>query len=571
MAFHRIETDVPLSNAAKARLTAVHMPKYKLSALKLVLPIVVVCAAAAQSGGDGQFGCPGRTQFFDKVDFQFAPIGQDAIEQWQARPALAFDGFDENRYGFRQIALYRWREPVQRESDSGDSGSADADAVYRAQLAVRLMGARGDQWFELNAGTGEKATPDELLYLQAGADAGGDGEQAAAAMAQAFSIRPATPDPALPLFLLDFSYSTPATGPVVNRLLLDARSGTPQISRAVQCMQAQPAGAGVCDVPDRTLYDNLRCAWESASADFHCAMTSPFGGGNTARSARRDFYLFRQKPALPDWYTAQSPADLGALAVQIRNQGGTTSGVMVPDLGPVALLARYKDLLPGAEVFIFASPGAGPRVNSHLSLVIVSAQGRATVERIPTWVLSGEKADESARPRGYTPLAANDVYRTAAIEDRAGFHAFKAVLTSNSNAVGGSSSSPTHVVYWIGVEAVEGKLVPSAVRVASDGGTAAACAQEIHDGTAISIEPQQGMAAATVHVRPPDLPGETAAPADDESEAPSGCVWIGGLYWKPGTGFQVRKVDEDCEAGMPEVTITEDGRISVKAASASQQ
>jgi hypothetical protein len=542
------------------------MPKYKLLALIFVLLIVPVCAATAQSGGDGQFGCPGRTQFFDKLDFQFAPIAQDAIEQWQARPALAFDGFDETRYGFRQIALYRWREPVQGEGDSGDSGSAAADAVYRAQIAVRLMGARGDRWFELNAGSGEKTTPDELLYLQAGADAGGGDEQAAAAMAQAFSIRPATPDPALPLFLLDFSYSTPATGPVVNRLLLDARSGRPQISKAVQCLQAQPAGAGICDVPDRTLYDNLRCDWESGSGDFRCAMTSPFGGGNTARSARRNFYLFSQKPAMPDWYTAQSPADLGALAVQLRNQTGTASGVMVPDLGPVMLLARYKDLLPGSEVFIFASPGAGAKVNAHLSLVIVPAQGRATVERIRTWVLSGEKTDESARPRGYTPLPANDVYHTAALEDRAGFHAFKAVLTSNSNAIADQSSSgPTHVVYWIGVEAVEGKLVPSAVRVASDGGTAAACAQEMHDGTAISIERQQGMAAATVHVRPPDLPGTTAEQADDESDAPSGCVWIGGLYWKPGTGFDVRKVDEDCEAGMPEVAITADGQITVKA------
>ena len=547
------------------------MPKYRFVFLVFLLSIVAVCAAAAQSGGDGQFGCPGRTQFFSKVDLQFAPVGQDAIEQWQARPALAFDGFDEKRYGFRQVAFYRWREPLQAQTDNGGSGTADADSVYRVQLAVRLMGARGDQWFELNSANGEKATPDELLYMEAGADAGGDEEQAAAAIAQTFSIRPATPDPALPLFLLDFSYSSPATGPVVNRLLLDARPGSPQISKAVQCMQGQPDAGGVCDVADRTVYDNLRCAWEAATGDFHCAMTSPFGGGNSGRIARRDFYLFSDKPALPDWY-AQSPADLGALAIQLRSQTGTASGVMVPGLGPVTLLARYKDLLPGSEAFIFASPGAGAKVNAHLSLVIVSAQGQPIVGRIPTWVLSGEKKDESPRPRGYTPLPVNDVYRTAPLEDRAGLHAFKAVLTSESNAAADQpSSGPTHVVYWIGVEAVDGKVVSSAVRVASDGLSAATCAQEVHDGTAISIEPQQGMAAATVHVRPPDLPGEAAAQPDDESEAPSGCVWIGALYWKAGSGFQVRKVDEDCEAGMPQVTITGEGQITVKAASSTEQ
>jgi hypothetical protein len=124
-------------------------------------------------------------------------------------------------------------------------------------------------------------------------------------------------------------------------------------------------------------------------------------------------------------------------------------------------------------------------------------------------------------------------------------------------------------VYWIGVEAASGKLVSSAVRVASDGSTHESCAAGSHDGTAISIEPQGGMAAATVHVRPPDALVQSSSAGDPN--IPSGCVWIGGLYWKPGTGFQVRKLDQDCDAGMPLVSISDDGQITLKDGEAPEQ
>lgn len=550
------------------------MPKCKFACLTLMLLVLALRAATAQTG-EGRFGCPGRTRFFANTDLQLEPMAQDGIEQWKTRPALAFDGFDEKRYGFHQIALYRWRVPLQSQDASEpepDSGAAGAQSVYRAALAVRLMGVRGDRWFELNPSGPQRATPDDLLYMQTAADTTGDQEdsgtqdQSAASIAQSFSIRPATPDPALPIFVLDFSYSSGAAGSVSNRLLLDARGGKPQISRAVQCVGSEP-GDGVCNVPGSTTYDNLRCAWEPASGDFRCAMTSPFGAENAARIARKDFYLYSGRPALPDWYTAQTWPDLATLALQLsRSQTGVASGVMLPEFGPVTLLVRYKDLLPGTEQFVFASPGAGSRVNAHFSLVTISSEGRARVQRIPKWVLSGEKTDESARPRGYTPLPNEDRYHTSPLEDRAGFHALQAVLTASSSAASDQAASgSTHVVYWIGVEAVDGKLVASAVRVAGDGSTVTGtCTQEAHEGTATSIEPQQGMAAATVHVRPPDLPGTAAVQPDDESEVPSGCAWIGGLYWKPATGFQVRKVDDDCEAGIPEVSITDDGQVTVK-------
>ena len=528
---------------------------------KSVLIILVFLSlpySSAHAQGEGQFGCLGRTQLYEHAAVQFSPISDDALEQWKTRPGLAFEGFDEKKYGFRQIAFYRWREPLEL---GGDSTAPMAGAI----LAVRLVGSHGDRWFEwepisANADDPHSATPRDLLYIQAGQE-GETPEQVSDSLVQSFIVRPASSDPTLPLFLLEFGYTANSTGPVLNRLLLDARTGKPEISKAVQCVEP-PAANGTCDSPKRITYDHLSCSWDQPAGDFRCNMTSPFGE-DSGRLAARPFYLFANKPALPDWSTSQTVPDLGAFALEM-NRGRSPAGVtMVPGYGPVTLLARYKDLLPETEVFVFASPGAGATANAHLTLVSVSAQGRTEIADIPKAVLSGEKTDESPRPEGYAPLGAGDRYHTKPLVDRPGFHALQAVLSTNSEEQ--PPSPPVHVVYWIGLENAEGRLISSAVRVASDGLTYGRCAEDAHDGSAISIEQQQGMAAATVHVRPPDVPSNTSAEEAADSEVLSGCVWIGALYWSPGAGFQIHKTDDSCETGVPQVSISEDGRITVKA------
>ena len=547
------------------------MPKFLLASL---FCFVCCVSAVAQTPGDGQFGCPDRTQFFEKPSLQFVRISQQAIEQWQSRPYLTFAGFDETRYGFQQVVIYASREEVQQ------GGESDPDPVYRLALAVHLSGTRGQRWYQMvqpqgSIATAQTASPDELPHMQANANMVSgqptDEDQQSSTlgdMASLLSIRPATPVSSIPIFLLDFGYRSAgveAAQVVSNRLVLDLRSARPQISKALECLPAVAQAA--CDVPGEPMagYENLRCSWDTSASDFRCSLSSPFGGQYATRSASRDFYLLSSRSAWPQWYTSQTPPDLRALALQLSRTGDATAGnLMVPQLGPVTLLGRFKDLQPGSETFIFASPGAGSSINARLWLATVSAQGVA-ISPIPKWILSGEKTDESAAPAGYTPVAANDRYHISPLADRPGFHALQAVLTFDSSPSANSSqdsAGSSHVVYWIGVEAVNGKLVSNAVRVASDGSTYGSCAADSHDGTAISIEPQGGMAAATVHVRPPDALVQSSSTGD--SDVPSDCVWIGALYWKPATGFQVRKVDQDCDAGMPLVSISEDGQITVK-------
>jgi hypothetical protein len=548
------------------------MPKFPLLLFACLLLSCVL--TVAQSPGDGQFGCPGPTQFFGNTSLAFAPLSQAAISRWGQRPSVSFSGFEETRYGFQEIAIYTWRTEVQQSDENGDS-------VYRLRLAVRLTGARGVRWFELvqplgNLDTAQTATNDDLLHMQANAsmlsprDTGSDESSSLGEMANLVSIRLATPTPSVPLFVVDFGYRTPgveAETVVSNRLLLDLRSGKPRISGAVQCPSA--VAAGTCDSPDQPKagYDNLRCLWDTSTGDFRCTMTSPFGGEYASRTATRDFYLLSGRPAWPAWYTAQTPSDLLSLALQLSaNPASNGVNIMVPELGPVNLIASYKDLLPGTETLIFSSPGAGPTVNAHFWLVTISSRGSVVTQSIEKWVISGEKTDEGAAPAGYTPEFRNDEYRTTTLEDRAGFHAVQVVMTSDApSGAEQGSSQPVHVVYWVGVQAANGKLISSAVRVASDGSTHGSCAADAHDGTAISIEQQGGMAAATVHVRPAAFSArEMAPPQPDDAEIPAGCVWIGALYWKPGAGFRVRKTDQDCDEGAPQVSITKDGQISVQ-------
>lgn len=221
--------------------------------------------------------------------------------------------------------------------------------------------------------------------------------------------------------------------------------------------------------------------------------------------------------------------------------------------GPFTLLQHFKDLLPDADVFVFASPGAGDVWNTHLSLVTVRSSGETDVQSISKWGIAGEKTDESEAPKDLVPLKAEDTYHTHIVEQRAGFRAFDAVLTAMPG-----QAKLGHVLYWIGLEAVDGKLVSSAVRLASDGFVYGGCGQEYREGTAASIRKKADTAEATVRVQ-----GQFNAEYTNTypTEGPN-CVWTSLLHWKPGAGFRARKLVDNCKSAHQEVTITEDGVVS---------
>lgn len=533
-----------------------------LKSFAVLLFLCLICSlSSAQTPEEGQFGCSRQTRYFESVDLGFVPISDaQRIDAWQSRPGVTFD-ISGQEHGFTSVGFYGQRVPLP---------GADLKTTGRVKLAVRLVGPRGDRWFDLEPQNADAKAPlNKLLYV--GRELTGGDDQSDQSDPQTneggapwLKIAPATPDPALPIFVLQYEFQDQvksASSTVENRLLVDLRSGRPQLSRAVQCIDWESAGA--CGAPASSIASNLHCAWENAARDFRCTMTEAFGPSTAIRAATRDFYLLGGKTAVAEWHSAETPPDIESLALRLsKDESASASDTIVPNLGPVTLLGRYKDLVPGSEVFVFASPGAQANVSAQFSLVTVPAQGRPTVQAVPEFEISGQKLEANAAQPGFTPEAAGDIYRVAAIEDRPGFHALQVAtgfVPAAGNTVQDGSSNLVHALYWIGLEGGTRGLLADAIRVASEGSIPGDCGQVHHDASAISLQPQSGMTAATIRVRPAE------ASADPHGAQPAAtCVWVGALYWKQGNGFAVQKTGDDCDAGMPEISISEDGQITTQ-------
>ena len=535
----------------------------------------------AQINTAGQIGC-GQEQraSVNAPTLQFVVVSApDAIKQWKTRPVVAFAGFDAVKYGFTQAEFYRWHLPVPgREDFDGTTTSKD-----RLALAIRVVNSGGERWFELTAR--EKETEDQLYIQPLIMNDESDAEDASKHVPKPddmdgwINIQLATPDAGLPLFILKYQHNdleVYSASSLENKLLVDLRTSTPQTVNSVSCRSFESIG-GACSGRDEGFEgsDTLQCQWDAKASDFRCTMTTPYGSVYAQRRAQEDFYLLSNKPASESAESVQSLRDLAFL---IRNnQINQTERVPVSGLGPTTMLEHFNDLLPQTDVFVFASPGAGEMWNAHLPLVTIDADGKVDVQAIPKWGIAGAVTDEyktnefkdivpiqagdSCCNDHFVPLGSDDAYSTHTLEQRAGFRAFDAILT-----VGSEKRNPVHVVYWIGLEVVDGKIVANAVRVAGESWMYTGCGQEYREGTARFIRRKAGVAEATVGVQGPYNPeSSTAFPPDYPTEGPN-CVWTDFLHWKAGAGFRVHKVGEDCKAPHENIKISEDGILTVPAA-----
>ena len=535
----------------------------------------------AQINTAGQIGCQEEQRAsVNAPALQFVVVAApDAIKQWKTRPVVAFAGFDAVKYGFTQAEFYRWHLPVPgREDFDGTTTSKD-----RLALAIRVVNSGGERWFELTAR--EKETEDQLYIQPLIMNDESDAEDASKHgpkpddMDGWINIQLATPDAGLPLFILKYQHNdleVYSASSLENKSLVDLRTSTPQTVNWVSCRSFESIG-GACSGRDEGFEgsDTLQCQWDAKASDFRCTMTTPYGSVYAQRRAQEDFYLLSNKPASESAEPVQSLRDL-AFAIR-NNNTNVTDGVLASGLGPTTMLEHFNDLLPQTDVFVFASPGAGEMWNAHLSLVTIDANGKVDVQAIPKWGIAGEETDEyktdelkdivplqagdSCCNDHFVPLGSDDAYSTHTLEQRAGFRAFDAILT-----VGSEKRNPVHVVYWIGLEVVDGKIVANAVRVAGESWMYTGCGQEYREGTARFIRRKAGVAEATVGVQGPYNPeSSTAFPPDYPTEGPN-CVWTDFLHWKAGAGFRVHKVGEDCKAPHENIKISEDGILTVPAA-----
>jgi hypothetical protein len=546
--------------------------------LKNLFAVVVVAVGSyAQGPGAGHFGCSvGESNFYSDPGLKLVQFIETArIQEWQKRPAVRFQGFSEKNNGFTGINFFRWHVPIK--GHKGRHKDFNRDAEERLALAIELISLKGEtRWFELQE-PADSHISDSLLRIQPdiGSNASDEpnDEEQSDPTTQPVSSRPqpmdemskwlvverATPDPSVPLFLLAFAYSdggANASGSIETQLMLDARDGVPKIARALQCVTWE--GGGACGAPDYAsqTHTGMMCSWEKSANDFACALIGDFGEGYGPRSAQKDFYLISGKQAKPEWQTPGTPLDLAQWSAQLHASETVPTVAKIPGLGKTTLLKRYSDMARATEVMVFASPAETSSYGERLWLAAVSQDGKATVRRIPLWVISGEELKEGNAGPLYTPLDVDEKFVTDELEHRAGFRALQVTATITSESI--------HVLYWIGLETQpDGALVANAVRVASEASQYSHCGQELSDGTAVSLIRKPEVAEATLRIRPQDRNSVDTGPDD---ATPASCIATSVLHWKPGSGFRIRKVAEDCKASVPNVKITDDGKISATVA-----
>jgi hypothetical protein len=568
----------------------------KMPALLWIAISLMPGCAFAQTEAPGQFSCdPKLRAEFHKAYLRFDQMtSAEAMQQWKARPVLRFEGFNAAIYGFTRAEFYRWHVPVPGRE--GYDQGAMSNSTDRLALAVRVLGPKEERWFEL---ANVEQDSDESLFIQRwglhesdsnSGDAGPPGEAASKSdeMAAWLHLQFATPDTKLPLFLLDYQHDSSGTyqaETIDHHLLLDLRKGTPQIITVLTCSVFEPIG-GACSAQDKAWEGNtvIQCPWDATASDFYCTLTAPYGSPHAARTAQTEFYLLSHKPVKSSAKHAEVFADVGQLALHIRdNPTAETKDVFVSNVhsqqahpltsGSTTLLQRFKNVLPDSEVFVFASAGPGDMTNAHLTLVTLRDNDKPVIQSIPKWGIAGDQTDEFKRVFGQdevVPLTANDLeelsvyvpiahdsYRTHILEQRPGFSAFDVIVTAPQK-----EQNAVHIVYWVGLEAVDGKLLANAVRLAGDSSVYGGCGHEFLEATATLIRKKAGSAEATVRVQGQFQP-EYSDPYPTEGPH---CVWNGVLHWKAGAGFRVRKLGEDCKVPHQELRITEDGEISAQGA-----
>ena len=528
----------------------------------LLLPIAIVAALLAQESAPSTsvatFGCGGpsdliRTDFYEKPGETFKVVAPPAgRELWMHRK---FEGFDEHEYGFSSVEFFL--NPVTTTGYSGNWGD-EASKITGMQLYVHVTSttARKNKWYLLEGG--EEPREDGLLFVQPTINEpeqnAGDGDEKTPArdpLDDWMALQLATPEPGLPLFTITDQYSdhgANAGGTIGNNLLIDLQSGEPTMRAAAQCINWE--GGGACTAPDTTAvhYQNTNCAWLKEESDFLCTTTGPWGGSYNPLSAKREFFLLREKePARLAWAT-DALRSLEAFVATFR--GKEKGRALVRGVGPVDLIWKSDSLLPGKQVLLLASPGAGDEDNTRFTVATMSRDGAISLLPVSKWSIGGEESDDNVAPEGFTPSDDNTSVTAAEFAQFNGAHLLRAV---DVRTTGGTS---IHVIYLIGLQAKGGNLVTNAVRLASESTTYMHCGFEGADATAVTFDWMTDENAATIRVQP-----QEGSPGDGNNQA---CSWEGKLRWVDRLGFRVRKIRDLCTLAPKDVVIDDWGAITTK-------
>jgi len=261
-----------------------------------------------------------------------------------ARPR-SFGPFDRGVYGFERVLFY-----VDVPEPDGSW------RVQEADLLIRLDGPRSP-WFRM-VESGRRAELPQLSMSR-----GPEGQ----------NVRAATPDPAVPLFVVELTMND-GRSDVTSQYLVDLRPGRPRVPALLECVEVLSWGAcGAWDAGYSWPSGPVACAWERDRGDFQCRETSAVSTPWGSRTSVREFALL-SAPEREETRATRLASELGAFAASAA--GDPSARRDVETIGPSTPWRNFP--APEAEAWCCSGRPAPPPRSGRVSS---SACGRRTASR----------------------------------------------------------------------------------------------------------------------------------------------------------------------------------------------
>jgi hypothetical protein len=510
--------------------------------------VLLLCALAHAQQADASaapsaFSCSdqysdARLTWVSDFDFQRLPARPPA----EALPAsvrpVTFGPFDARRYGFERVEFY----PHAVLPPAEQYGDIETNTELR--LYLRLLAPGGESWWTLVLKDDQHASlAADVSRFQL--DPEGKHPD--------FSDDPASlaaPDAALPLFRLAFTSRTTGASTVATEqtlLLVDLRSGTPQVGAQLVCSEVD--GGGVCGAPDNANAPRAttQCDWQPARQDYLCQSDSG--------SARHSYYLLsRQDAYVPPAGQPQSPGEFAQWIEKDRAWMKRTP--VLEGYGPVQALLR----LPARGQFRYLMGAPGAAHIARFLLVTLRPGAEPTVQQLAVRGLTEDPEAEPAAPQPDFPSDALPASPALSFHLRR-MDAERGLALWQVTATRGEQ----HAVYWVGMDGRGPEVTAQALEIATDLSSYSHCGLYREPAAAYAVRLRRAPFRATLTVEPEVYTDEEDRYTDGGLEnASPRCPGRAQVAWKTGRGFVVTDLDSDCpKPELPHrVVIAADGRLT---------
>jgi hypothetical protein len=532
-----------------------------------VFPAASPVTAQEQATPFGAISCSsnfGNPVLLDKKSFHLvaAPAAEIASLQ-KTKPAISMRPFAAGKLPYEQVEIYL------AEKDLGDNDPEES----AVSLYVRAVRNQKESWFTIAHDREDIPNLDFFTRTKGdtGSESGIDKEDDSGP-----AVSLALKNNNVPIFEVSWwrrevGASTEAA--VQKIILLDFRALRPSVLSALQCIAAE--GGGVCGV-----YDNgtapttaLSCDWDAAKSDFLC--TSSETGDFTPPVTHR-VYLASGADA-PYTVKEGEPPNLNAVAAWSTYNALPHKTPDVQGLGAVTILGRYAPTGARETAVLLASRSNNSFEPRYFGVVVDTHGPSAAFEILPQPLvderLSVLTSEVPSAPdtRGYVIPAVINAADKFADDDAPSFQV--ALLESFSNVSlwqVTAKQGTLHEVVWLaaGFNSGTGRYVFSAVRIASEFGTYAACGSTRSEPFAASIERKKGTLGAILDVEPAHEYDVDRKRVDsgDQGQHTTPCPVQLRMFWNPSVGFVREETDADCPATVSarNLTITDAGVITMK-------